>query len=403
MNAIASHRCSSRRQASWPLLREPNHRIILANRAFQRLFGERETVGRTVGEILPAELSAAALKKLDEAYHSGNPVRLAAVRLPVEAGKIGEPRERILDLILQPIRDPDDMVIGIFVEGTDVTDRTLAERRLQSSLDIKTVGIIYWGARFALTRVNDAFLQMTGFTRDEAIGLTWQDLSPKEFWPESEVAVHQVNTLGEAVPYEKQYFRKDGSRWWGLFAPRRVSPEEVVEFVLDVTERREAEEALRDPEQHLRLIVDSAPDYAVITLDRERRIISWSPGAAKTFGYEASDIVGELVDVLFTPADWEAGAPATEAETARQTGSAPNVRWHLRKDGSSVFINGSCNLLRGAAGDEIGFLKIGRDESDRMLAELALKETEERYRLAAQATNDLIGDWDLATDNLRWE
>jgi PAS domain S-box-containing protein len=218
------------------LLREPNHRIVLANRAFQRLFSERETIGRTVDEILPADVSAAALRKLDEAYRSGDPVRLEAVCLPLGAGKPGEPRESILDLILQPIRDPDDAVIGIFVEGTDVTDQTVAERRLQSSFDIKTVGIIYWGVNFGLTHVNDAFLRMTGFTGEEAIGLTWQELTPKEFWPDSELAVHQVNTVGEAVPYEKQYFRKDGSRWWGLFAPRRVSAEEkVVEFVLDAS------------------------------------------------------------------------------------------------------------------------------------------------------------------------
>ncbi|WP_298089555.1 PAS domain-containing sensor histidine kinase [uncultured Sphingomonas sp.] len=227
------------------LLREPNHRIVLANQAFQQLFSKTQTVGRTVGELLPDDLSAAAVKRLDEAYRSGDPVRLPAVRLPSRSDEPGGLNERILDLILQPIRDPDGAVTGIFVEGSDVTDRVLAERRLESSFEIKTVGIIYWGVNFGLTQVNDAFLQMTGFTRDEAIGMTWQELTPKEFWPASELAVHQVNTIGEAVPYEKQYFGKDGRRWWGLFAPRRVSSEEVIEFVLDVTERKQGEVALR--------------------------------------------------------------------------------------------------------------------------------------------------------------
>lgn len=227
------------------LLREPNHRIVLANQAFQSLFGEAQTVGRIVAELLPDDLSAAAVQRLDEAYRSGNAVRLQGVRLPFKSPQPGGLSERVLDLILQPIRDLDGDVIGIFVEGSEVTDRVLAERRLQSSFEIKTVGIIYWGVDFGLTQVNDAFLQMTGFTRDEVIGMTWQELTPKEFWPESELAVHQVNTIGEAVPYEKQYFGKDGRRWWGLFAPRRVSSEEVVEFVLDVTERKQGEVALR--------------------------------------------------------------------------------------------------------------------------------------------------------------
>jgi PAS domain S-box-containing protein len=250
--------------------------------------------------------------------------------------------------------------------------------------------------------VNDAFLRMTGFTRDEAIGMTWQQLTPKEFWPASERAIEQLNTTGEAVPYEKQYFRKDGSRWWGVFAPRRVSPEEAIEFVLDVTERREAEEALRDREQRLQLIVDTATDYAILTLDPSLRVTDWSPGAEKTFGYEASEIIGQPDDILFTPRDREANVPVQEAESARRNGIAPDVRWHLRKDGSEVFVNGSSHALRGASGEELGFLKIGRDETDRRRAEVAMRETEERYRLAAQATNDVIWDWDLTTDNIRW-
>ena len=383
------------------LLREPNHRIVLANQAFQRLFGNTPIVGRIASEVLPEAFSAMGVERLDEAYRTGEPIRLTDARLPIRSGVPGVPEERILDLILQPVRDRGGDVIGIFVQGADVTDRVLAERRLQSSFEIKTVGIIYWGPNFALTQVNDAFLRMTGFSREEAIGLTWQELTPREFWPVSERAVEQVNTTGEAIPYEKQYIRKDGTRWWGLFAPRRVSPEEVVEFVLDVTERREAEEAVRDREQRLRLIVDSATDYAIMTLSPDWRITSWSPGAARTFGYDAAEILGECVDVLFTPEDREAGVPEQEAETARRAQFAPNVRWHLRKDGSRVFINGSSNLLRSAAGEEIGFLKIGRDESDRRMAEDALRDTEQRYRLAAQATNDVVWDWNLQTDHLR--
>ncbi|MEW9856500.1 PAS domain S-box protein [Novosphingobium sp. M1R2S20] len=384
------------------LLREPNHRIVLANQAFQRLFGETSSVGRIAAEVLPRELSAAAVRRLDEAYRTGEPIRLEGARLPVGSSAPGTSEERILDLILQPIKDPGGDVIGVFIEGSDVTERVLAESRLQSSFEIRTVGIIYWGANFRLTQVNDAFLRMSGFTRDEAIGLTWQELTPREFWPASEKAVDQVNTFGEAIPYEKQYFRKDGSRWWGLFAPRRVSPEEVVEFVLEVTERREAEEALRDREQKLRLIIDSATDYAIMTLAPDRRIATWSPGAQKTFGYEQSEVVGQLVDILFTPEDRKAGVPAKEAEAARQAQVADDVRWHMRKNGSSVFINGSSHLLKGAPGEEIGFLKIGRDESDRRLAEVALCEAEERYRLAARASQDVIWDWNLETDHLSW-
>jgi PAS domain S-box-containing protein len=126
----------------------------------------------------------------------------------------------------------------------DVTERWLAQERLQGAFSLDTVGVLFWGPSFTLTQVNDAFLHMSGFSREEAMGKRWQDLTPPEFHPTSLRAVQEVLTLGETTPYEKQYIRKDGSRWWGLFAARKIG-DEVIEFVLDVSARRQAEAANR--------------------------------------------------------------------------------------------------------------------------------------------------------------
>ncbi|WP_084151165.1 response regulator [Azohydromonas australica] len=126
----------------------------------------------------------------------------------------------------------------------DVTARRTAQERLQGAFSLATVGVLFWGAGFRLTQVNDAFLRMSGFTREEALGRTWQDLTPPEFHALSLHAVQEVLALGEATPYEKQYIRKDGSRWWGLFAARKVG-DEVLEIAIDVSARYRAEDASR--------------------------------------------------------------------------------------------------------------------------------------------------------------
>ncbi|MEN3228298.1 PAS domain S-box protein [Methylorubrum rhodesianum] len=381
-------------------------RILLYNQPYAAILADKHpaALGRDFLDVW-AEIAQDLMPLVERAY-AGEAVQMDDITLLMHRN--GASEEAHFSFSYTPVRGEDGQVAGFFCACLETTAQVLAERqrqvvtdRVRAALAIKTVGIIHWGPTFGLTEVNDAFLRMTGFSREEAIGKTWQELTPKEFWPASERAVEQVLTLGEAVPYEKQYYRKDGSRWWGLFAPRKVE-DGTIEFVLDVTERKEAEERLREREQRLQLILDSATDYAILTLDPERRVTSWSPGAARTFGYEAQEILGKPGDLLFTPEDRQAGVPEDEVGTARRHGHAPDVRWHQRKDGGRVFVSGSTNVLRDPSGAELGFLKVARDETERRRAEEEVRETEERYRLAAHATNDAIWDWNFATDHVRW-
>ncbi|MFL5257862.1 MAG: PAS domain S-box protein [Rhodopila sp.] len=254
-----------------------------------------------------------------------------------------------------------------------------SEARLRNALAIETVGVMFWTPDLTLTDVNSAFLRMTGFSREEAIGLNWRQLTPKDFYRITLEHIQELNERGEITPFEKQHYRKDGSRWWGLFAARKVD-RQVVEFALDVTARREAEEALRESEQRLRLIVENAHDYAIFVTDSQDRITGWLPGAAAVFGWTAAEAVGQSDSILFIPEDRERGESAKETETARTRGTAPNVRWHQRRDGTRVFIEGSVTALRGADGEIRGFLKIGQDVTERRAAEERLRENEAELR-----------------------
>nr|WP_249159853.1 ATP-binding protein [Bradyrhizobium tropiciagri] len=149
-------------------------------------------------------------------------------------------------------------------------------------------------------------------------------------------------------------------------------------------EARARLEALRASEEGLRLVVDSAEEYAIITTDPERTVTSWSVGAEATFGWPAAEIMGRSADTIFTPEDRVVGQPDAEIAKARKEGFAPDERWHQRADGSRVFLRGSMRPLpRDDLGRERGFIKIARDETDRRLAEarrIALLELSDRIR-----------------------
>ncbi|WBH15128.1 PAS domain S-box protein [Sphingomonas radiodurans] len=145
-----------------------------------------------------------------------------------------------------------------------------------------------------------------------------------------------------------------------------------------VRERDSRYELARASEERLRLILDSARDYAIMTMDADRRITSWSAGAKTAFGWSEQDAFGRPIDDIFTLEDREAGVPQSEIAMAAAEGCASDIRWHLRADGSRVFMNGSTHPIVDGDGGRTGFLKIARNETrDReQVEELARTRTE---------------------------
>ncbi|MXQ14141.1 sensor histidine kinase [Microvirga makkahensis] len=148
-----------------------------------------------------------------------------------------------------------------------------------------------------------------------------------------------------------------------------------------VIDRLHKVRTLHRQEESFRLIVENTLDYAIVLTDAEDRITEWTPGAQAVFGWTADEIKGQYSAILFTPEDREAGEDRKEIETARREGFAPNVRWHLHKDGSRVFIEGVVRALRESNGELRGFLKIGQDVTERIQAEERLRESERHAKL----------------------
>lgn len=151
-----------------------------------------------------------------------------------------------------------------------------------------------------------------------------------------------------------------------------------------------AEDALRESEERFRLIVESALDYAIFTTDAAGFITTWPPGAAQVFGWAAYEMIGQPIDRLFVPEDLARGEHEKERALAAETGVAPDVRWHMCKNGARVFIDGWTRALRDPSGSIRGFLKIGQDMTRRRQIEAALRDSEERFRTLVISIPQLV-------------
>ncbi|HEX6096972.1 MAG TPA: CheR family methyltransferase [Thermoanaerobaculia bacterium] len=194
--------------------------------------------------------------------------------------------------------------------------------------------------------------------------------------------------------------------------PRQWTDAEIhlIRMVADRTwvavERARAELALRQSEERHRIIVENARDYAIITTDAEGRITSWSPGAEAAFGWSAPEAFMQPLALIFLPEDLASGEPEKERRTARERGGAPDVRWHARKGGARVFIDGITRALETPGGELQGFLKIGQDVTARRRTEEALRDSEVRLQAVTNLVPDLLwsNDPNGETDwfNQRW-
>lgn len=173
--------------------------------------------------------------------------------------------------------------------------------------------------------------------------------------------------------------RKDGTRFWAyvvidLIRDSSGNPVGFAKITRDLTERREAEAALRNSQEQFRLLVDGVTDYAIYLLNRDGTVASWNSGAQRIKGYKQDEIVGRHFSQFYTEEDRSAGLPRRALDIAERDGRFEKEGWRVRKDGTTFWANVVIDAIRHADGSLIGFAKITRDISERKETERALEE-----------------------------
>ena len=173
--------------------------------------------------------------------------------------------------------------------------------------------------------------------------------------------------------------RKDGTRFWAyvvidLIRGESGKPIGFAKITRDLTERRQAEIALRNSQEQFRLLVDGVADYAIYLLNRDGTVASWNSGAQRIKGYKQEEIVGHHFSRFYTEQDRQVGLPKKALEIAEREGRYEKEGWRVRKDGTTFWANVVIDAIRHPDGSLLGFAKITRDITERKNAERALEE-----------------------------
>ena len=294
----------------------------------------------------------------------------------------------------EPLRDREGRPIQFLGLSVDINESVKREAEIRRLFDANIVGIVFWDLDGGIRDANDAFLRMVGYERaDLASGrLRWPDLTPPEWLQrDRELVEARVRLTGSVQPYEKEFFRKDGSRVPVLIGGAAFD-EEIkcgVAFVVDITERKRAALSLADSEARFRNLTEISSDFYWET-DAEHRYSSIEFGEAYVGTRDLSFKLGRARWEIPSPSPDEAGWAAHRAVLAARQRFF-DFGFSRIENGKQRFYEISGDPRYDAGGGFLGYRGVGRDVTERRRAELALRRSQ-HYLAEAQKVSH-TGSW----------
>jgi PAS domain S-box-containing protein len=286
----------------------------------------------------------------------------------------------------------------------DVTERQEADIRLQESearyrglFDEIPTGLYRTSVDGKIIDANPALVSLLGAKDKEAL----LEMNAADFYIDQEERKlwHELMAQeGIVSGHEVQFKRLDGKTIWVCDSFRAIRDENgnIIHFegsLEDITERKRAEIAIREREQRYRALFERTND-AVFILSLDLKHIDVNQQAADMLGYTREELIGMLTDEVVAPREYEDSKKVRRALLAGD--SVPIYeRIFRKKNGEEFHVEINAALVFDAAGDPIHIQSVARDITERKQAELALKESEEKYRTLIETSPDAITVTDL--------
>ena len=289
----------------------------------------------------------------------------------------------------EAIVDKDGLVVRLVGTAQDITERKQMEEALIASearfrhvFESNMLGIGYSGAGGIITDANDILLRILGSTRADVLArlVNWREITPLEYEDLDNRAIADLASTGAFSPYEKECVRRDGERVPILIGGALLGgfSDQAVFFVLDITERKRAEQVLRQSEQlHRTLFERNLAGVYRSTLDGW--IVECNDSLARILGYESAEEIRSrpAADLYYDPAD-----RGRFIEKLSEHGALTDLEWCMRRrDGSPVWVIENTMILD--AGGDVCIQGTLVDITARKRAEEALRESEAIFRTLA--------------------
>jgi PAS domain S-box-containing protein len=301
-------------------------------------------------------------------------------KFDAEDDRVMESLGKFASSAYQALKHIEDLKIQVSErEKAEAEVRELAkglEAKVRRLVEANVVGIVMWNLEGAITGANDAFLRMVQYDREDLASgrVRWTDLTPAEWRPHDEHAIADLRASGIFHPFEKEYLRKDGSRVPVLLggALLEESGNEGVAFVLDLSEQKRAERALRRSETFLaegqRLSQTGSFSWRVATDE-----ITWSEQLYRIYDVEIGvPVTLELIRSRVHPEDVSLIEKMKMVDQARDGGS--NFEWQYRlmmPDHSIKYMHAVAHATRDEDG-QLEYIAAVQDVTARQLSEDAL-------------------------------
>jgi len=384
--------------------------IVTWNAGAERLYGyaPEEVIGRPVSVLTPPDSDDQIAMLLGRVSRGTHVEHFETVRLR----KDGTPVD--VSLSISPIRDAAGTIIGAATIARDVSARHRAEeafreveQRYAALFANMLEGVAYCRMLydedgrpddFVYLQVNPAFERLTGLA--DVVGKRFNELIPtaQADTPEVVETYGRVARSGEPAEFDIDFTPLDLSLHVTVFRPE---PDHFVAAFADVSDRRRAEQAIRESEARLGDFAHSAADWLWET-DADGVYTYSSEKGVDLFGLARGDVVGKTPFDFMPPEEAERVAPLFAALVARKAPIVDLENWNLGADGERFCLLTNAVPLLDEAGNLTGYRGADKDITERKQAEAALRDAHDRLDLAQRASGAGMWDWDVATGAIAW-